>query len=581
MTQDRPNIILLSIDTLRADRMSVYGYDRPTTPNLERYADSSIICDNAFTLAPFTQVSCMQIFTSSRPLCYGGYDSGARGRPETLFRRLQKAGYQTTGLSTAHWVSSYYGYNGLDTEHQLFTLNTIVGMAVVNMRDTLRVYHEGNMDAPTMLQTVTPVLDKFFSDADEYCERALKDKKELHKSFPDSLLVAMAFDYRKVIKVTDKHRQEYQRDNLAYINKHLGKIPGSHEWVARDWRLCRPITQMVGEGIQRVINKGIAVFDGAKAMMRRHRFKYYPDAKALSGKVISLLDEQDPDKPFMIWAHYKDTHMPYVSGYGRDWYRQSPDFLEAVGHPRDTDPAFAFRSGKPKNAEGSKIHSDLYDASIRSTDEAIAKIFEAVDEKGLGENTLIVLCADHGEELGEHGDHWHTCLQYEHNIRVPMIFRRKGMQGKRIDSLVSLLDLSPTVVDLLGLTPAPDWEGDVVTSREVTERGSILLETFCRGNCTFEHRPVYLGVRSKTHKYIWKEYRDPSDKISPDGHQLYDLIEDPEEMNNLYRPDHPVAMGFDEVIAERLAEIPEVSPQRIEKSFGQMGKDTVQRIRGV
>ena len=154
------------------------------------------------------------------------------------------------------------------------------------------------------------------------------------------------------------------------------------------------------------------------------------------------------------------------------------------------------------------------------------------------------------------------------------------MQGQRIESLVSLLDLSPTVVDLLGLSPAPDWEGEPIISSDAAERDFILLETFCRGNCTFEHRPVYLGIRSKTHKYIWKEYRDPSDKISPDGHQLYDLVSDPEEQNNLYRPDHPVAAGFDEIIAERLAEIPEVSPERIFAAFGQKGQDAVRRIRG-
>jgi len=453
-------------------------------------------------------------------------------------------------------------------------------MAVVNMRDTLRLYHEEKIDDVTMLETVEPVMEKFFRDADEYCHRALKDKAEIHKGFPDSLLVGMAFDYRKVIKATDRHRREYAHGKLEYIKKYLSTIPGSHEWVAKDWRLCRPFSQMIGEGIHRLTNKGISVFDKAKALMRRHRFKYYPDAKALSEKIVSLLDEQDPDKPFMIWAHYKDTHMPYVSGYGRQWYGQSPDFLKAVGHPYDTDPAFAFRHGKPKDIQGSQIHSALYDASIRSTDAAIAKIFESVDEKGLGENTLIVLCADHGEELGEHGDHWHTCLQYEHNIRVPMIFRRKGMQGQRIESLVSLLDLSPTVVDLLGLSPAPDWEGEPIISSDAAERDFILLETFCRGNCTFEHRPVYLGIRSKTHKYIWKEYRDPSDKISPDGHQLYDLVSDPEEQNNLYRPDHPVAAGFDEIIAERLAEIPEVSPERIFAAFGQKGQDAVRRIRG-
>ena len=69
--------------TLRADRLGVYGYDRPTTPNLDRFTENAVVCDNAYTLGPFTQVACIQLFTSSRPFSYGGYDRGAAGRPDT------------------------------------------------------------------------------------------------------------------------------------------------------------------------------------------------------------------------------------------------------------------------------------------------------------------------------------------------------------------------------------------------------------------------------------------------------------------------------------------------------------------
>ena len=132
MIRDHSNVLLLTVDALRADRLSLYGYGRPTTPVLEKFAENAVVCENAFTLGPFTQIACIQLFTSSRPLSYGGYDRGAANRPDTVFKRFRDAGYHTWGLSTIHWVSPYYGYtDGLDDTICVFHLNTLVGMAVV------------------------------------------------------------------------------------------------------------------------------------------------------------------------------------------------------------------------------------------------------------------------------------------------------------------------------------------------------------------------------------------------------------------------------------------------------------------
>jgi arylsulfatase A-like enzyme len=102
-----PNILMLTVDALRADRTSVYCYDRPTTPTLERLAKDAIVCDRAFSLGTFTQSATVQLFTSTAPLSYGGFDAGAVGRPDTLFKHFQKNGYRTTAISTLHWVNSF------------------------------------------------------------------------------------------------------------------------------------------------------------------------------------------------------------------------------------------------------------------------------------------------------------------------------------------------------------------------------------------------------------------------------------------------------------------------------------------
>ncbi len=72
MKPDRPNVLLLTVDAWQADRLSLHGYARPTTPALERFAADATVCERAFTLGPFTQLACIQLFTSSRPMSYGG-----------------------------------------------------------------------------------------------------------------------------------------------------------------------------------------------------------------------------------------------------------------------------------------------------------------------------------------------------------------------------------------------------------------------------------------------------------------------------------------------------------------------------
>ncbi len=563
----RPNVLLLTVDSLRADRLSVYGYTRPTTPCLEKFAGNAIVCERAFTLGPFTQIACIQLFTSSRPLSFGGYDGGASGHPDTIFKWFRDAGYHTSGLSTIHWVSPYYGYtDGLDDEISFFLLNTLVGMAVNNMRDTLRVYFEKTIAAEEMMATAVPVIRRMFDNVDTYCDQLKKREKAFRIDFPDSKVANDGYDYDRVKNIVARHRRTFESDPLAYIHAHLGETPDAHQWLAAEWRHSRRPAKLIGEATFRLFNYLLGMVDPRLAGMRVNRFRLSVDAHAIAANVVGQLNRRSREKPFFIWAHFKDTHQPFVSGPGKKWYRHTPDYLAALGHRRDLDPSMVFRTPNPRTEEEWYAVSALYDAAVRSTDEAIGRILDALDEQGLADSTVVAICGDHGEEIGEHGAYGHQCMHYEHNSRVPMLFRAPGHGGeKRIHALVSSLDWAPTVADLAGIDPASGWEGHSVTSPTVAGRRHILMETFCRGNCDFSHRPVYMGVRTDRHKYIWKEYQDPTHEIGTPHPELYDLHADPAEQRNIFSPDHPRVAEFNAIIARRLAEIPEISDERVSR----------------
>ena len=576
MNKDRPNVLLLSIDTLRANRMSLFGYDRPTTPNLDRFAEGALVCPTAFSLGPFTQSAFVQLMTSSRPLSHGGYDSGAIGRPDTLFRHFRNAGYRTTALSTLHWVNRYFGYgDGLDEEHQLFIINSLAGVGIVTTRNTLRGFLDGTVPEQEMLDIVRPVIARTFDNLIDYCETRLQRESDLEADFPHSLLVRAEYDYRKIIAIVNRHRQKFEKGPAAYVRAHLDPVPKSDGWMAREWYHARRPGKLVAEALSRTAQALIRPFSPSLARCRRNRFRSYVDAGSIADKTIRILKSHDDGKPFFLWAHFMDPHHPYVSGHGPRWYRETPAYLSAVGHDPKTDPSLCFDAALLKTPEGQRAASDLYDAAVRWTDEQVGRILDALDDTGLAENTIVAVLGDHGEEFGDRGYVGHYFLPSENNIRVPMLFRAPSGPTGEIDGLVTLLDLGPTLAALAGIAPANGWEGAAVTDSAVGERDHVMMETFFGGNCVFDQRALYMGVRTRSHKYMWKEFRDPADTYSDDGHELYDLDSDPDERTNIYRPDHPVVTAYDPVIARRLSEIPEISTERIIRCFGDAGRKAV------
>lgn len=566
-----PNVLFLSVDALRADRVSFLGYQRPTTPNLDALAKQALICEKAVSTAAFTQASFHSFMTSSRPLSHGGYDMGNRGRPPTIFKALHDAGYETISVSTFPWVTRYFGYGdgSVDTEIHLFILNTLVGIhGGGTIASTLRAWHGEEISVEDAAKDTKPMIVKMFDDIETYCKGRQLNNDIDRLDFWDSLFMNEGWNFARVLNVVARHRTEFLRDECAYMKAHLYYVPQAHEWLARDWRYCRTPEKLIKEGFFRLSNRLLALADPKHAALRANGLKKYVDGAALADRVIREIgSRKHTDRPFFLWTHFVDTHVPYCGGRGRQWYKQTPGYLSRLGYSADLDISVAVQ-GKPKTDLEWETWSALYDAAILYVDEQIGRIVLALEEMGIAEDTMIVVCGDHGEELGEHGDISHHFRLYNHNIRVPMLFHQPGMAAQRIEAPTSLLDLAPTIAKLAGIEPPSNWQGSPVHDPSVAQRRHVVLETFHGGNCLFDRRPLYMAVCTPKWKYLWKEYLDPTDRFSPEGPELYDLEADPLEKVNLYRPDHPLVDGFNRLIARRMSEISEIDESRIDAAFG-------------
>ena len=144
-----------------------------------------------------------------------------------------------------------------------------------------------------------------------------------------------------------------------------------------------------------------------------------PTAKQLTDKVVGFL-ETVKTAPFFLYLHYFDPHMDYA-------------------------PPAEFRSFGSRPV-------DLYDGEIAYTDRELGRLFEWMKKKGIWENTIVVLTADHGEELGEHRNVFeHGSTVYQAVAHVPLIIKAPGLKPGVVESVVGLVDLAPTLLELTGM----------------------------------------------------------------------------------------------------------------------------------
>jgi len=220
----------------------------------------------------------------------------------------------------------------------------------------------------------------------------------------------------------------------------------------------------------------------------------------MAGGVRYLREHRN--RRFFLFLHTYRTHHPYVS-------RESSAALFANE---------AGRSGAHRGVPpGLRSAVDAYDRTIREVDELVGDVLTELEALGLAERTLVVLLSDHGEAFGEHGSRQHGFSGFQEELRVPLVFRGPGVPaGRRVEAPVSLVDVTPTLLEWFGLPPLERAQG-------------ISLVPALRGSPLSRDRPLYFswlfeeaaGVR----RGGWKYLRDGKRR------RFFDLENDPRERN--------------------------------------------------
>ena len=259
-----------------------------------------------------------------------------------------------------------------------------------------------------------------------------------------------------------------------------------------------------------------------------------PKAESLNQVAIPELERlAKGDKPFFLFLRHMDPHSPYLPPepyqhmfYGKDPRDPSKDSMKPVFAFKPF--ADYFKSWIPEDITDADYVIAQYDGAIAYMDACIQKILTRIDELGLAENTLVIINSDHGETLMDHECYFDHHGLYDCTLHVPLIMRLPGRlpAGIRVKGMNLHQDLVPTILELLGVEAPDKFDGKSLLPLISGERAANYSEVYIT-ECTWMRKH---GWRTPHWKLIVA--LEPDFHFKP-GVELYNLVEDPGENNNL------------------------------------------------
>jgi arylsulfatase A-like enzyme len=243
----------------------------------------------------------------------------------------------------------------------------------------------------------------------------------------------------------------------------------------------------------------------------QHRLVNWPLAEDQVDQALKWFEEVEGRDAFLM-VHFMDPHLPYrePKRYRSLWAKEPPETLGEEFH-RNTVLRYRLE------ASDREYVVDRYDGSIRYVDDEVGRLLE-----GLEEDDIVIFFSDHGEEFWEHGGFEHGHTLYDEVIRVPLVVRAPGLAPSRVEAPVSLLDLAPTVLDLLGYEVG-DVDGLSLVPAMTGDKEALAA---LAGRDLAFGRPLYGDAR-------WGTLRSHQKYTTTRGREyLYELATDPGETRN-------------------------------------------------
>jgi choline-sulfatase len=270
-------------------------------------------------------------------------------------------------------------------------------------------------------------------------------------------------------------------------------------------------------------------------------------------RAIEFLDRRRADaKPFAMVVSFYDPHSPFR--FPREYQGRFRPEQFSVPPISDFDRRHQPRIFRPLTPENVRGIQAAYYTSLSYVDHQVGRVLDALDASGLSKNTLVVYVGDNGYMLGQHGRIEKHCF-YEPSVRVPLIMRWPGHlpENRRIDELVELVDLLPTLLELLGLPNPPDLHGQslvpLIDGRPGAKGRDVVFSEYLENEEAMVRSTRYklivgTGRRERQDGYV------TDDPLPGPYERLYDLEADPDETTDV--ADRPALAAVKRELRRRL-----------------------------
>lgn len=294
---------------------------------------------------------------------------------------------------------------------------------------------------------------------------------------------------------------------------------------------------------------------------------------AILEKVEAALAADD-GRPLFLFVHLWDPHYDYLAPSPHAASFVSEDYQGTV----DGQNVAAYLDLESLPEADLEHLIDLYDGEIASTDQQIGDIVSRLEDRGMLDQTAVVVTSDHGEEFFEHGAFGHRRHLYDASIRIPLVMRypERVPAGRRIAAPTGIVDIAPTLIEWAGAQPLPHILGQSVQPlldgeappENSTTVSQLIYEDDMEGS--------QLALRTESWKLIVRGQEQPS-------FELYDLVTDPGEQVDLHGVDTALTQAAEAQLRTTSAILEDLRNQHIQlrRKASRLPAHTLKQLRAL
>jgi arylsulfatase A-like enzyme len=408
--------------------------------------------------------------------------------------------------------------------------------------DTLRADHLGCYDYP---RNASPNIDKFAEDSIKFLN-----------CYTPSPLTTPAF--ASMLSSLPPYKHGAKRNGMSVFDriKILPQFLRRYSYYSgafvSNWTLKKKLTGL---------NRG---FDTYTEVLHKKRWFgiMNPEGKApeVNKNVFKWL-HRNSEREFFLWVHYTEPHAPYA-------YHKEFDFEYRKVVP----------SIYPTGSDFNKIRK--YDTEIGYDDFHIGELIKRLKKLGLYRESLIVFMADHGESFGEHNYYRHGRKLYNSCLHVPLIVKLPGNKNanSEVKKNVSLLDIAPTILSVLGYPIPQELEGMNLFDSYSGER--VLYFEAYRGAVHEEKGDIFhLKVEPIRYGLLKNNFKLIFDK----GFEAYDISSDKFELKNIYKNPDKKMGAMTDMLKKFILKIQEFIKysKKYLKQRSELSKEDIEKLRSL